>query len=112
MVEIDEFSHKIWISLVSKLLEEILSIPNENYEKRKILPLFEAKTLPSISIHSYLERIFKYSKCSDECLIAALIYIDRFTENNRNFKLDYYNIHRLFYFFFMFFFLEFSIKIF
>ena len=52
---------------------------------------FTALSQPSISIRDYLERyvlcalltlsILKYSNCSIECLVFALIYIDRLIQS-------------------------------
>lgn len=55
---------------------------------------FTAKSVPSISIKDYLKRIATCSHCSDECLILALIYIDRITERNKSFIIKSLNIHR------------------
>lgn len=42
----------------------------------------------------YFKRIAKYSHCTAECHIIALIYIDRFTAA-REIPLTFRNIHRL-----------------
>jgi len=42
-----------------------------------------------------LERIAKYSKCSEECFVLALIYIDRLIRKNENIMLNSLNVHRL-----------------
>lgn len=55
---------------------------------------FHALKAPGISILQYLERIHKYSSCSTECFILALIYIDRLIQSN-NFLLNELNVHRV-----------------
>jgi len=57
--------------------------------------LFHAKKIPSIGIKDYLKRIGDFAKCSDECFIYALIYIDQIAEKHMNFVLDPLNIHRV-----------------
>jgi len=56
---------------------------------------FQAKTQPRVSIQVYLHRILEKFRCSQECLILALIYIDRFTENQPKFVMKTTNIYRL-----------------
>lgn len=55
---------------------------------------FHALKAPGIGILQYLERIHKYSSCSTECFILALVYIDRLIQRN-NFLLTELNVHRV-----------------
>uniref|UniRef100_A0A7S1VVV1 Cyclin n=1 Tax=Grammatophora oceanica TaxID=210454 RepID=A0A7S1VVV1_9STRA len=55
---------------------------------------FHALKAPGIGIQQYLERIQKYSSCSNECFVLALIYIDRLIQRN-NFLLTELNVHRV-----------------
>mmetsp|Transcript_453 Transcript_453/g.478 ORF Transcript_453/g.478 Transcript_453/m.478 type:complete len:169 (+) Transcript_453:3-509(+) len=56
---------------------------------------FHSKKPPNISIKNYLRRLEDYMKCSEECYVLALIYIDRITSNERFFVIDSLCIHRL-----------------
>jgi len=56
---------------------------------------FHALRAPRTPIKSYLERITRYTKCSEECLVLALIYIDRLIKNNGDFLVVSLNVHRL-----------------
>ncbi|KAF3565396.1 hypothetical protein DY000_02019565 [Brassica cretica] len=56
---------------------------------------FSALTKPSISVRSYMERIFKYANCSDSCYIVAYIYLDRFIQKQPFVPIDSFNVHRL-----------------
>jgi Cyclin len=38
---------------------------------------FHARTLPSIDILGYLNRILKYAPCGTECFLAMIIYLER-----------------------------------
>eukprot|EP00511_Aplanochytrium_stocchinoi_P008943 CAMPEP_0204869840 /NCGR_PEP_ID=MMETSP1348-20121228/30932_1 /ASSEMBLY_ACC=CAM_ASM_000700 /TAXON_ID=215587 /ORGANISM="Aplanochytrium stocchinoi, Strain GSBS06" /LENGTH=485 /DNA_ID=CAMNT_0052023365 /DNA_START=746 /DNA_END=2203 /DNA_ORIENTATION=- len=49
---------------------------------------------PSISILYYLQRIARFSGCSNECFVLMLIYIDRLVTRNC-ITLDQFNVHRL-----------------
>ena len=55
---------------------------------------FQAMRPPSISILDYLLRVHKYAKCSTECFVLALIYIDRLIQRNA-FILSGLNVHRV-----------------
>eukprot|EP00331_Platyophrya_macrostoma_P003220 CAMPEP_0176415686 /NCGR_PEP_ID=MMETSP0127-20121128/5940_1 /TAXON_ID=938130 /ORGANISM="Platyophrya macrostoma, Strain WH" /LENGTH=153 /DNA_ID=CAMNT_0017795701 /DNA_START=176 /DNA_END=637 /DNA_ORIENTATION=+ len=57
--------------------------------------VFHAKRAPKVSLHAYIARIAEYTKCSDYCLMMALIYLDRVSQLNDDFNLDPLNIHRL-----------------
>ncbi|KAL6494143.1 Cyclin-U4-1 [Orobanche gracilis] len=57
--------------------------------------VFHGLTRPAISIHSYLERIFKYANCSPSCYIVAYVYLDRFTQSQPALPINSFNVHRL-----------------
>jgi len=56
---------------------------------------FHTLRAPHITVKDYLNRIAKYSSCSEECFILALIYIDRLIKYNGNFLVNSLNVHRL-----------------
>uniref|UniRef100_A0A6A7GCF6 Protein CNPPD1 n=1 Tax=Hirondellea gigas TaxID=1518452 RepID=A0A6A7GCF6_9CRUS len=62
---------------------------------RSAVTKFHALRAPDICIHDYLVRISRYSNCSPECFILALIYIDRLIKNNPQFALNSLNVHRI-----------------
>jgi hypothetical protein len=55
---------------------------------------FHALRPPGITIRDYLARINKYSGCSPECFVLALVYIDMLIERN-GLALTSFNIHRI-----------------
>ncbi len=55
---------------------------------------FHALKPPAMPVPDYLLRIHKYSSCSNECFIIALIYIDRLIQGN-GFALSTLNVHRV-----------------
>eukprot|EP01098_Paradermamoeba_levis_P009536 TRINITY_DN3986_c0_g1_i1.p1 TRINITY_DN3986_c0_g1~~TRINITY_DN3986_c0_g1_i1.p1 ORF type:complete len:196 (+),score=18.27 TRINITY_DN3986_c0_g1_i1:178-765(+) len=81
------------IQVLSLVLQKLVSKNDKAENERGTV--FHAKKTPSITIKSYLERIFKYSPCSVECFIIALIYIDRLIQNNQQFCLTSLNVHRI-----------------
>ncbi|KAJ9180225.1 hypothetical protein P3X46_008497 [Hevea brasiliensis] len=62
--------------------------------RKDVVTVFHGSRPPSLSIRLYIERIFKYSKCSNSCFVVAYIYMERFLH-----KMDAYltsfNVHRL-----------------
>jgi len=78
--------------IIALVLSEILKETDKL--KQIITSPFHSKRVPGISVRDYLVRIAKCSKCSGECLILALIYIDRLTERNKRMVITSLNIHR------------------
>ena len=58
---------------------------------------FHAHVVPKISIGDYLNRIERYSMCSKECFVIALLYIDRFIYGVglQNAAVNHHSIHRI-----------------
>lgn len=55
---------------------------------------FQSSYQPDVSIEAYLERIRRYSRCSDGCFVMALVYIDKLIEQ-KDLMLSSLNVHRL-----------------
>lgn len=55
---------------------------------------FHSSRTPSISMWDYVRRIAKYSGCSPECFIIALLLMDRYTAATAV-PLTFRNVHRL-----------------
>jgi len=56
--------------------------------------LFAGKTVPEISIENYLERIIKYTPCSPECYLIAIIYLDKLVQT-QGLIINGMNVHRI-----------------
>ncbi|XP_039001394.1 cyclin-U4-1-like [Hibiscus syriacus] len=84
------------ICFLSSLLERVA----ESNDRCRLFQLqkmsfFHGTTRPTISIRSYLERIFKYANCSPSCFVVAYVYLDRFVQMQPSLPIDSYNVHRL-----------------
>lgn len=55
---------------------------------------FQSSYAPEVTIEAYLDRIRRYSRCSDACFVMALVYVDRLIET-RGLILTKLNAHRL-----------------
>ena len=81
------------VNIISMLLTNICE-DNNNKNQNEISNCFESEAQPSISIQDYITRLYNFSKPNESTIIASLIYIDRFCQNN-NFILTKYNIYKL-----------------
>ncbi|GLJ18716.1 hypothetical protein SUGI_0333930 [Cryptomeria japonica] len=91
-----------WVlSVLSSLLQRLvarherLMFSSAKKIKRENLCLFSSLQVPAMNLHKYLERMFKYVRCSPSAFVVAYAYIDRLILNNPNFRLTSLNIHRL-----------------
>ncbi|KAL2460955.1 Cyclin-U4-1 [Abeliophyllum distichum] len=84
------------ITFLSSLLQRAAESNdiNQSHQSQKI-SVFHGLSRPSISIQSYLERIFKYASCSPSCYIVAYVYLDRFTQRQPALPINSFNVHRL-----------------
>ncbi|KAL4561386.1 hypothetical protein LXL04_033552 [Taraxacum kok-saghyz] len=90
-------------SVMSKLIAYLSSLLQQVAESNDLNPrfppqkisAFHALTRPTISIQSYLERIFKYANCSPSCYVVAYVYLDRFTQQQSALSINSFNVHRL-----------------
>ncbi|XVF57433.1 hypothetical protein PTKIN_Ptkin06aG0204900 [Pterospermum kingtungense] len=97
LIESDNLGTPRVLSLLSSVLERSIqrnkNLP-EGSKYKDVITIFHGSKPPAMSIRKYIERIFKYSKCSNSCFVVALIYIDRFLQ-----VMDAYltslNVHRL-----------------
>ncbi|ORX91787.1 cyclin-domain-containing protein [Basidiobolus meristosporus CBS 931.73] len=85
------------ISLVSKMLESTIKV-NDTCNT-KALTCFYSDPIPSSGIEEYLLRIHKYAPFSNECLLNALIYLDRGVKYSKETDIpivvNSHNVHRL-----------------
>ncbi|KAK6162695.1 hypothetical protein DH2020_002536 [Rehmannia glutinosa] len=84
------------INFLSSLLQRVAESNdlNRSIQPQKI-SVFHGLTRPTISVQSYLERIFKYANCSPSCYIVAYVYLDRFTQRQPALPINTFNVHRL-----------------
>ncbi|CBZ51327.1 hypothetical protein NCLIV_043920 [Neospora caninum Liverpool] len=61
-----------------------------------VITVFHSSTEPSIGVGEYVDRLARFFRCSSECFILALIYIDRLVRRRSGFMLNSLNVHRLF----------------
>lgn len=57
--------------------------------------VFDAHEAPDMTIQSFLERIFRYTKAGPSVYVVAYVYIDRLCQNYPGFKISPSNVHRI-----------------
>uniref|UniRef100_A0A2P2NYI1 Cyclin n=1 Tax=Rhizophora mucronata TaxID=61149 RepID=A0A2P2NYI1_RHIMU len=57
--------------------------------------LFDCREAPDMTIQSYLERIFRYTRAGPSVYVVAYVYIDRFCQSNPGFRINARNAHSL-----------------
>lgn len=90
----DAESGKAIVRVLGNVLQKLVAGNAANEKKSQQITKFHALRPPSISIADYLERICKYSSCSAECFVLALVYIDRLIQQ-ASFTVSSLNIHRV-----------------
>ncbi|GLJ18725.1 hypothetical protein SUGI_0334080 [Cryptomeria japonica] len=84
-------------SLLQRLVarnERLLFSSGKSFSTENLC-VFAALQVPEMGIEKFLERIFKYSRCSPSAFVVAYVYIDRLILNNPSFRITSLNIHRL-----------------
>ena len=83
------------LGVFGKLIGEILEgIVKDNEGRECEVTQFHLEQPPPIGIEAYIERITKYSMCSAEVYILAVIYIDKYHREKGNTCLNEGNIHK------------------
>ncbi|CAM8985779.1 unnamed protein product [Rhodiola kirilowii] len=89
------------ISVLASLIERTMARNQRTRNARlrkdnlKTSKVFDCNETPDMSVQSYLERIFKYTRVGPPVYIVAYVYIDRFCQNFPGFRISAWNVHRL-----------------
>ncbi|PSS33223.1 Cyclin-U4-1 like [Actinidia chinensis var. chinensis] len=85
------------IRLISSLLQRVAESNdlNRRFDMSRKISVFHGLCRPTISVQSYLERIFRYANCSPSCLVVAYVYLDRFAQRQPLLPINSLNVHRL-----------------
>ncbi|KAK4411242.1 Cyclin-U2-1 [Sesamum angolense] len=89
------------ISVLASLIERTLA-RNERIAKKyskwtgvSKTRVFDCNETPDMTIQSYLERIFRYTRAGPSVYVVAYAYIDRFCQFYPEFRIGARNVHRL-----------------
>ena len=78
-------------SAVGHILAELLSYDDATATVDKLCAF---NSNPTLTIKQYLQRLAKYAKCSDQCFILALIYMDRVARGRGKLTLNRGTVHK------------------
>lgn len=82
------------VQVLSCVLSRLVAVNDALPPEKQCITKFHALRPPGIGVRDYLDRIHKYSGCSPECFVLALVYIDRLIQRN-SILLCSLNIHRI-----------------
>ncbi|KVH89216.1 cyclin-U2-2-like [Cynara cardunculus var. scolymus] len=89
------------ISVLASLINRTLA-RNERIGRKCVAGMSGSKTMvfdchetPDMTIQSYLERIFRYTRAGPSVYVVAYVYIDRFCRSHPEFRITGRNVHRL-----------------
>jgi len=94
-MKINEVRRNKLVDVLSDVLNRLCDRNDQFIMNNTPVTRFHALQATQITIKFYLQRIAKYSSCSEECFVLALIYIDRIIRKNSNFRVNSLNVHRL-----------------
>jgi len=69
------------------------SAPNRPGQER--ISCFQSVKLPEVGITSYATRLHRFFRCSGECYVLALVYIDRLLKRQQDIAVTELTCHRL-----------------
>ncbi|CAN8269898.1 unnamed protein product [Cochlearia groenlandica] len=87
-------------SLLDKMIQKNHKPFHTRHNKEEEITIFHGSRSPTMTIHRYIERIYKYARCSPSCFVAAFAYILKYiqrpeTTSMTRHRLTSLNIHRL-----------------
>nr|GMD43719.1 cyclin-P3-1-like [Ipomoea batatas] len=86
----------VWVvgSVVERMIKKNEKMMKGWKQKDVKITAFHGARAPSLGVHQYIDRIFRYSSCSPACFVVAYIYLERFLSQTAGF-LTSLNVHRL-----------------
>lgn len=84
-----------FVTALANVLTHLAGLAGRAPPANRPVTRFHAVRAPLLSIHEYIQRIATYFRCSDECFVLALVYIDRIMKLHPEFTICNLNIHRL-----------------
>lgn len=83
-------------SVLGKMIQRNEKPFHTRHNKEGEITMFHGSRAPSMTIHRYTERVYRYAHCSPACFVAAFAYILRYLEMpSMSHRLTSLNVHRL-----------------
>ncbi|CAN6895204.1 unnamed protein product, partial [Brassica oleracea] len=85
--------------ILGKMIQKNEKSLHTRHNKEGEITMFHGSRTPSMNIHCYTERVYRYAHCSHACFVAAFAYILRYLERpvdtSMTRRLTSLNVHRL-----------------
>ncbi|XP_010258919.1 PREDICTED: cyclin-U2-1-like [Nelumbo nucifera] len=98
----DESNSPLVISVLASLMdrtmtrnERITGKCNWVLSKDSRIRVFDCHQVPDMTVQSFLERIFRYTRVGPPVYVVAYVYIDRLCQMHPQFRITPSNVHRL-----------------
>lgn len=91
----EEFAEDHTIYALAKILEHMAKACKPSSDNESKSYGFHSVRVPKVSLSSYASRIQKYFRCTDECFVLCLVYIDRIVKHNPDIQVTDLSCHRL-----------------
>lgn len=78
------------IELIEQLLEDLIDTDSGECDS-----IFNSTVPTGLSIGDFLRRIHRFTHFSKECLVIAIIYLDRYNLQDDQFSLNPNNVHKI-----------------
>lgn len=76
--------------MVAETLQQLASLSRSGCKT-----CFDSASVPPISLHAYVERLWKYMDCSIQCFVFGITYIQRIIDRHPDIKVSALNVHTL-----------------
>eukprot|EP00931_Biecheleriopsis_adriatica_P103906 TRINITY_DN78698_c0_g1_i1.p1 TRINITY_DN78698_c0_g1~~TRINITY_DN78698_c0_g1_i1.p1 ORF type:complete len:312 (-),score=55.33 TRINITY_DN78698_c0_g1_i1:48-983(-) len=76
---------------VATSLQQLSALP----QKQHCFAGFDSASVPAISVHDYVQRLWQYMDCSIQCFVISLVYLFRILDKHPDVRLSRYNVHTL-----------------
>lgn len=80
---------------IGEIAETWNQLSSLNYSRRQLQTCFDSATVPPISIHDYVSRLWKFMDCSVHCFGFSVAYIQRILDNHPDMRVSALNVHTL-----------------
>lgn len=80
---------------IAKKYKSSVAMVSSRKDDDHAVQIFDSHEAPDMTIQSYLERIFRYTKAGASVYVVAYVYIDRFCQLYPEFRINARNVHRL-----------------
>eukprot|EP00930_Biecheleria_cincta_P037230 TRINITY_DN25534_c0_g1_i1.p1 TRINITY_DN25534_c0_g1~~TRINITY_DN25534_c0_g1_i1.p1 ORF type:complete len:350 (+),score=41.84 TRINITY_DN25534_c0_g1_i1:92-1141(+) len=94
-MEVDDILLGREAEVIWEMAETWNQLSSLSYSRRFLKTCFDSASVPPISIHDYVDRLWKYMGCSVHCFGFSVAYIQRILDNHPDVTVGVLNVHTL-----------------